>query len=107
MVADLLQAHEQRENDPSTLDAVGGFELLGEFVYRLLVKGGLLAAQESERLPLGLVGQVRDDALVGLQSPQNIGAHQIAERTVWVLRAIGEPIDAALLALGRSEQAGM
>ena len=76
MVADLLEPHEQGQHDALALDAIGIFELAGQFLHRLLVERGLLAAQEAEGLHLGLVGQVGDDALVGLQPPQDIGAHQ-------------------------------
>ena len=86
MIADLLQAHEQREHHAPALDAVDVFELVGEIVDRLLVERRLLAAQETEGLHLGLVGQVGDDALVGLQAPQDVGTHQIAQRPVGIVR---------------------
>ena len=63
--------------------------------HRLLVERRLLAAQGAEGLHLGLVGQVGDDALVGLQAPQDVGAHQIAQRAVGVVRPLGEPLDEA------------
>jgi hypothetical protein len=59
----------------------------------LLVERRLLAAQGTKGIHLGLVGQIGDDALVGLQAPQDIGTHQIAERSVGVMRPIGEAFD--------------
>ena len=47
----------------------------------------------AKRFNLGLVWKVRNDALVGLQASQNIGSHQIAERTARVLGLIGEAFD--------------
>ena len=107
MVADLLQAHEQGEHDAPALDAVGVLELLGELVDRLLVERGLLAAQRAEGLHLGLVGQVGDDALVGLQAPQDVGAHQLAQRSVGIVRPVGELLGEGRELLGRSQQAGI
>ena len=49
MVADLLEAHQNREHDAPALDALGVFELLGEILDRLLVERGLLAAQAGRR----------------------------------------------------------
>ena len=81
VVADLLQPHEQGKDDAAPLYAVGLFKLTGEIVHCLLVKRSLLAAERAEGLYLGLIGKIRDDALVGLQTPQNIGAHQLAQRS--------------------------
>ena len=80
---------------------------LAEILHRLLVERRLLAAQGAERFHLGLVGQVGNDALVGLQAPQDIGTHQIAERTVRVLRPVGEAFDEGRKLLRRSQQSGI
>ena len=93
MVADLLQPHEESEDDAPAFHSIDVFELAGEVVHRLLVQRRLLAAQGAECLHLGLVGQVRNDPLVGLHASQNIGAHQIAERAIRVLRPVGEALD--------------
>ena len=87
VVADLLEAHEKREHHASALDAFGVLELLGQLLDRLLVERGLLAAELAVRLDLGLVGQVGDDGLVGLQAPQDVRPHQVAQRAVGVVRA--------------------
>ncbi len=77
---------------PLRFDAVGVFELVGEIVHRLLVKRRLLAAQGTEGLHLGLVRQVGDDALVGLHAPQDVGAHQVAQRSVGIVRPVGKAL---------------
>ena len=105
MVADLLQPHEKGQHDASALHPIDLFELAGEIVHRLLVKRRLLAAQGAEGFHLGLVGQVGNDALVGLQAPQDIGAHQVAERAVRVMRPVGEAFDEGRKLLRRSQQA--
>ena len=107
MVADLLQPHEEGEHDAPALHSVDVFELAGEIVHRLLVERRLLAAQGAEGLHLGLVGQVGNDALVGLHAPQDVGAHQIAERAVRVLRPVGEALDEGRKLLRRSQQSGI
>ena len=107
MVADLLEPHQEGEHDAPALDAVGVVELVGEVVHRLLVERRLLAAQRAERLHLGLVGQVGDDALVGLQAPQNVGAHQLAQRAVGIVRPVGEAFGERRELLRRSQQPGI
>ena len=76
MIADLLQARQMSEDDPTPLDSLHPLELLRQLAHRLLIQRGLPLAQTAERLDFGLFRQVRDHALVGLQSPQNVGAHQ-------------------------------
>ena len=92
---------------PLRCDALGVFELADKIVDRLLVERGLLAAQQAERLHFGLVRQVRDDALVGLHAPQDVGAHQLAQRAVGIVRPLGELLDEAGELLGRSQQSGI
>ena len=93
MIADLLESHEEGEHDAPALDAVEVGDLAGKFLDRLLVERGLLAAQQAERLHFRLVGEVGDDALVGLEAAQNIGPHQLAERAVRIMRPHGEVLD--------------
>ena len=76
----------------------------GQFFHCLLVKRRLLAAQGTEGFHLGLVGQVGNDALVGLQPPQDIGAHQVAQRTIRVMRPVREAFDEGRKLLRRSQQ---
>jgi len=93
MVADLLQPHEERQHDAPALHSIDVFEMVGQLLHRLLVKRRLLAAQGAEGFYLGLVGQVRDDALVGLEPAQDIGAHQVAERAIRVVLPVGKAFD--------------
>ena len=104
MVADLLQPHEKGQDDAPALHSIDVFELAGQLFHCLLVKRRLLAAQGAEGFHLGLVGQVGNDALVGLQASQDIGAHQVAERTVRVMRPVGEAFDEGRKLLRRSQQ---
>ena len=104
MVADLLQPHEKGQDDAPALYSIDLFELAGQFFHRLLVKRRLLAAQGAEGFHLGLVGQIGNDALVGLQPSQDIGAHQVAERSVRVMRPVGEAFDEGRKLLRRSQQ---
>ena len=83
----------------------GGLKLLGQFLHRLLVERCLLAAELAEGLHLGLVGQVRNDRLVGLQPPQNVRPHQLAERAVRVVGPLRQTFDQARKLLRRPEQA--
>ena len=81
MVADLLEAHEEGQHEPPALRCRRPASSCSrQLVDGLLVERGLLAAQLAEGLDLGLVGQIGDDALVGLQPPQDVGPHQIAQR---------------------------
>src|SRR5215470_9262835 len=93
MVADLLESHEEGKDDALALNSVDAVELVGEILHRPLVERRLSAAQRAEGFDLGLVGQVRDDVLVGLQAPQNIGAHQVAQRAIWIMRPVSESFD--------------
>ena len=80
VVADLLEAHQEGQHHALALDAVGVFQRFGQFLHRLLVQRGLRLAQAAAGLDLGLVRQVGDDPLVGLQPPQDVGPHQRAQR---------------------------
>ena len=74
VIADLLEAHQERKNQPLAANPLGRIKLLGEVVHRLLIEGGLLAAELAKGLYFGLVRQIGDHRLVGLQPPQNTGA---------------------------------
>ena len=93
MIADLLEPHEEGQHDAPALHALDVLELAREIVHRLLVERRLLAAQGAEHVHLGLVRQVRDDALVGLHAAQDVGAHQVAQRPVGIVGALGELLD--------------
>ena len=80
-------------------------ELGRQLVDRLLVERRLLARQVAERLHLGLVRQIGDDGLVGLQPPQDVRPHQLAQRRVRVVRLCREPLGERRELLARSEQA--
>ena len=91
MVADLLEPHQEGEDGAPALHSVDFLELASEILHRLLVKRRLLAAQGTEDVDLGLVRQIRDDALVGFHAPQDVGTREVAERSVWILRAFRLP----------------
>jgi hypothetical protein len=57
--ADLLQPHQEGEDNAPAFDSLDVLKLIGKIVHGLLVERGLLAAQGAERLHLGLVGQFR------------------------------------------------
>src|ERR1700678_1270255 len=68
MVADLLEPHEKGEDHASALHAIDVLKLACQLIHGLAVKCRLLAAQRAEGFHLGLVGQVGNDGLVGLQA---------------------------------------
>src|ERR1700732_5483777 len=82
MIADLLEAHEERQYAPFAPHALRPIERLREFLDRLLVQRRLRGAQVTERFHLRLVGQIGDHRLVGLEAPQDIRAYELAQRTV-------------------------
>ena len=108
MVADLFEPHQVRQHDPAALDAVDRLQLPGQLADRLLVERGLAAAQAAERVDLGFVGQVGDDAAVGLEPAQNVRPDERAQREVGVAAfARGEPFGEVGELLGPAEQAGV
>src|SRR5207245_4546084 len=71
VIADLLEAHEVGQHQAAPLDALReARDGMLELVDRLLVERGLRAGEETERLHLSLVRQVRDDGAVGLEPAQ-------------------------------------
>ena len=105
VVANLLEAHQERQHDALARDAVGRFERCAEVLDRALIERCLRRAQRAPGLELGLVGQVGNHPFVGLQAAQDVRANQIAQRAVvLVLRqAPGEVAED----LARSEQSGV
>src|SRR5208283_6225526 len=79
-------------------------ESLRQFLHGLLVKRCLRAAELAERLDLGLVGQIGNDRLVGLQTPQNIRPHQLTQRAVWIVGPVRKALNKIREFLGRAEQ---
>jgi hypothetical protein len=109
MIADLLEAHEIRQDDPPALDAcraIEVLELLGEVLHRFLVERGLHPAQPAVRPQLRLVRQVGDDPPVRLEASQDVRARQLAERRV-AGRALAELLGERAERLGGAEQAGV
>ena len=116
MVADLLEAHQEREHEPAALHAVDLLELFFERVDGLAVECGLRTRELAERLDLGLVRQVGDDALVGLQASENVGPHQLTQRRIGIACLVhrgsragvcllrGQPLGELAELLGRAEQ---
>jgi len=82
VIADLFEAHQRCEHDAAALHSVGSLELGRELGHRLLIEGRLLARQLAESPHFGLVRQVGDDGLVGLQAPQDVWPDQRAKRCV-------------------------
>src|SRR5207245_10074273 len=76
-----------------------------EFVDRLLVERGLRAREETERLHLGLVRQVRDDGAVGLEPAQEIGPDQAAQWRIAIVRSISQPLGQRRESARRAQQA--
>ena len=77
---------------------------VSQFLHRLLVEGGLLAAELAKRLHFGLVRQIRDHGLIGLQPPQNVGPHQLAQRAIGIVRPVGKALDEVGELFRRSQQ---
>jgi hypothetical protein len=81
-----LEAHQRREDDAPPLHPLGTCEFGLEVGYRLLIERRLLASQVAEGPQLGLVRQVGDDGLVGLQPAQDVRTHECAQWGVGVVR---------------------
>src|SRR6266849_3812882 len=81
-LAELREPHQERQYDAFAPHALRSIEGLREFLDRPLVKRRLRGAQVAERSHLGLVGQIGDHRLVGLEAPQDIRAHELAKRSV-------------------------
>ena len=58
MIANLLEAHQERQNQPLAANPIDIVKLLGEIVDRLLVKRCLLTAELAKGFHFGLIGQV-------------------------------------------------
>jgi hypothetical protein len=78
MIADLLQAHEKCEHNPTPLDSVSLLNGGGQFSHCLFIKSGLLTAQSAESVHFSLLREIGDHALVGLQTAQHVGLDQRA-----------------------------
>ena len=100
MIADLLQPHEGGQDNAPSPHSIRSFDLLSQIGDGLLVERCLLAAQGAEGLHLGLVRQVSNDALVRLETPQNIGPHQIAQGAVRVMGPVAQAFDEGRKLLG-------
>ena len=90
MVAELLEPHNIGQHQPAPLDAVDIFQRLGQFVDQLGIKGRLPLGKSAEGADLDLVGQVVDDAAVGLQPPEDVGLHQVPQRRITVLATLAQ-----------------
>src|SRR5215468_3069209 len=103
MIANLLKPHEEGEDPALSLDAVGIMQPIRKIAHGLLVKRGLLAAERAERLYLGLVRQIGDNAPVGLHAAQDVGPDKLAQRAVRVGgTALAELLDVGGKLLSRS-----
>ena len=69
VVADLLEPHQKRQHQTFALYPRCVRKLFRELPHRLLVEGGLLSAELTERFDFGFVRQIPNDRLIGLQPP--------------------------------------
>ena len=106
MVADLLEAQERREDGPAPLDALALVERARQVVDGTLVERGLGAGERAERRHLGLVGEIGDDASVGLEATQDVGPHERAKGRVALGLALGHATGRAPELPGAPEQPG-
>ena len=106
VIADLLEAHEVGQDQPAPLDALPA---AGEHAFQLLdgllIERRLRARQQAERLDLGLVRQIGHDRAVGLETAQEIGLDQAAQRRVRLLGAVGQSLHERRELGRRAEQA--
>src|SRR5207249_8366140 len=106
VIADLLEAHEVGQHQAASLDALReARDGMLELVDRLLVERGLRAGEETERLHLSLVRQVRDDGAVGLEPAQEVWPDQAAQWRIAVVRSIGQPLGERRELVRRAQQA--
>ena len=72
VVANLFEAHHEGQHQPTPLDGAFGrfLEALGQFFNGALVEGGLRFCQRAPGGEFGLLGQVRQDAAIGLEPAQ-------------------------------------
>ena len=91
VIANLLQAHQRGQHQPPSRNPVTRLlQVFLQLADRALIKRGLLAGQMAEGFDLRLVGQIRDDALVGLKPAQDIGLHQPPQRGIGNMGLRGE-----------------
>jgi hypothetical protein len=77
VVADLLEAHQEREDHPASADPVDRWRpRWASASTAACVERRLHAREAAVDLQLGLVGQVGDDAAVGLEPAQDVRADQ-------------------------------
>lgn len=89
MVADLLELRQCRQHHTLALDALGSVQLGGGFVDDGSIERRLLFSQRAEYLHLHLLGQIGDDGLIGLESPQDERPGQAFQPLYGLLVAIG------------------
>ena len=83
MIANLLEAHQRGQHQPPSRNAITRlFQVLLQLGDCGLIERRLPTGQMAEGFDLCLVGQIRDDALVGFESAQDIGLHQPPQRGI-------------------------
>ena len=107
VIANLFEAHQERQNNPFALDSIGPIEFRGQFFNGLLIERGLFTGELAEGLHLRLVRQIGNDRLIRLHAPQNVRTRQLAKRRVWVVRPVCETPGEACEFLAGTEQAGI
>src|SRR4051812_30160403 len=92
MIADLLEAHQEREHDAPALNALGLRQLVAHVVDGLLIERSLRAAEWTERFNFCFIRQVGNNGLVSLETPQDVRPDEFAQRSVRSMRAVGEAL---------------
>ena len=103
MIADLLEAHEESEDQSLATNPIRCSNLVAQFVHRVLIQRGLFAGQLAPGLHLRLLRQVRDHGPVGLQTPQNVRAYEFSQGTVRIVLRCGQAFRVCAELLGRTE----
>ncbi len=80
MVAYLFETHQKAQYRTLAADAFGVFKRGRQFLHCTLIKRCLARTQVAPGLEFGLVRQVVDHPLVGLQPTQNVGPYERAQR---------------------------
>ena len=88
MIANLLEPHQERQDQTLALDTLSVIEQLRQFFDRLLIERHLFPGKLAERLDLGLVRQIGNHRFVGLQPSQYVRSYQFAQRPVGVVRPV-------------------
>ncbi len=107
MIADLLQPHEVRENEAPPVDPRDLPDPVREFVDRLPVERRLTSREGAVGRHLGLVREVGNDASVGLEAAEEVGADEGTHPPEVGRRRALQGADEVRERRGRTEEAGI